>query len=200
MGVVVHSAMGLEPSSCRGIPCTTVERTLIDCASQRRYLDLEDAVARAVRSHALDVEGLLAILDSGARFRGARALRRILVESDARSGPTRSELERRMLLLCRRHDLPPPLVNAIIDVGLPRQLEVDFLWPAERVVVEVDSLAFHADPSRLAEDRRRDVALTLAGYERLRFAWADVTRRSATTAAQIRSLLRRRAPTAGTTA
>lgn len=198
-GIVVHGASGLESSAGRGIPCTTVERTLVDCAGQRGNLDLEDAVARAVRDHALDVEGLLAILDSGRRFRGARALRRILAESDPRSGPTRSELERRLLILCRRHGLPRPLVNAVLDVGLSQPLEVDFLWPAERVVVELDSFAFHADPSRIVEDRRRDVALTLAAYERLRFTWADVTRRPASTAAQIRSLLRRRArSTAGT--
>ncbi len=190
-GIVVHGALTLEPSECRGIRCTTPSRTLVDLAGQVRPSDLEDAVARAARGGTLDAVAILAILDTGARYRGARRLRRVLAERDPRSGPTRSRFEQALRSLCRRYDLPLPIVNAQLDVGLPRPLEVDFLWPEERVVVETDGFAFHSDPSRLVEDRRRDVALKLAGYERLRFSWPDLTRREEVTAGQIRTLLRR---------
>ena len=50
---------------------------------------------------------------------------------------TRSELEGRLLALCRRHRLPRPEVNAGIG-----SFTVDFLWPDRRLVVEVDG--FHA--------------------------------------------------------
>lgn len=41
---------------------------------------------------------------------------------------------------------------------------VDFLWPAQRVVVEADSYGYHTDPPAFERDHRRTVALMAAGY------------------------------------
>jgi very-short-patch-repair endonuclease len=51
---------------------------------------------------------------------------------------TRTELEQRMLALCRRHRLPRPEVNVKLD-----RFEVDFLWRDQRLVVEVDGWGSH---------------------------------------------------------
>jgi hypothetical protein len=35
--------------------------------------------------------------------------------------------------------------------------QVDFYWPGERLVVEVDGRAYHTSPRAFSRDRRRDV-------------------------------------------
>jgi Protein of unknown function (DUF559) len=76
----------------------------------------------------------------------------------------RSALEDHMLALCRRFHLPRPRVNARVD-----RYEVDFLWRDRRVIAEVDGWASHRTRSAFEEDRARDAALKLLGYEVLRF-------------------------------
>lgn len=51
---------------------------------------------------------------------------------------------------------------------------VDFAWSKERLVVETDGFAFHADRRAYRADRRRGNALVLAGWRLLRFSWEDV--------------------------
>jgi very-short-patch-repair endonuclease len=82
---------------------------------------------------------------------------------------TRSELERSMLRLCRRHRLPEPEVNVRID-----RYEVDFLWREQRVVAELDSWRHHGDRSTFESDRARDAHLQGLGYRVLRFTWRQV--------------------------
>ena len=45
------------------------------------------------------------------------------------------------------------------------------------MVVEADSYAWHRSPDAMADDRERDVELTLAGFRALRFTWSQATRR-----------------------
>jgi len=49
--------------------------------------------------------------------------------------------------------------------------EVDFLWPGERLVVEVDGYAFHSTRAAFERDRVRDADLQAHGYRVLRFTW-----------------------------
>ena len=53
------------------------------------------------------------------------------------------------------------------DSLVPR-IRVDLIWPAERCVVEIDG-PDHRTAQKYAADRRRDNALTLAGFRVLRF-------------------------------
>ena len=84
---------------------------------------------------------------------------------------TRSELERLMLRLCRRHHLPQPEVNA--HVG---PYEVDFLWREQRVIVETDSWRHHADRAAFESNRARDAHLQSLGFRVLRFTHRQLTR------------------------
>ena len=71
---------------------------------------------------------------------------------------TRSEAEERLVNLMRAAELPPTDVNTRID-----QFEVDMLWHPQRLVVEVDGYAYHANRAAFERDRRRDAALQAAG-------------------------------------
>jgi very-short-patch-repair endonuclease len=81
-------------------------------------------------------------------------LRALLAEVRGPAPATRSELERRFLDLCGEAGLPSPNVNVQVA-----GLEVDVLWPTQRLVVEVDGYAFHHDRATFERDRVRDATL-----------------------------------------
>jgi len=65
---------------------------------------------------------------------------------------------------------------------------VDFLAPAARLVVDVDGVC-HAQPGRLAADRRRDETLVRLGYRVLRLPVWLVEHRPAQAVALVREAL-----------
>jgi very-short-patch-repair endonuclease len=99
---------------------------------------------------------------------------------------TRSHLEELFLQLCRGCGLPAPAVNQRVA-----RYEVDFVWPAEHVIVELDGFAAHGTRAAFERDRARDVELRLAGYTVLRFTYRQVTERPSWVAAQVERALRR---------
>jgi very-short-patch-repair endonuclease len=87
--------------------------------------------------------------------------------------------------LVRRHRLPRPEVNVKVD-----RYEVDFLWRAERLAVEVDGWKSHGTRSAFEEDRARDARLKLIGFDVLRITWRQVVETAPEVAKTIRTLLR----------
>jgi hypothetical protein len=60
-GVVVHHTPPLHPDDVTvvdGIPCTSVARTIVDCAEEMSKDELRELVARAERMGLLDVEAV----------------------------------------------------------------------------------------------------------------------------------------------
>ncbi|MGH2821612.1 MAG: DUF559 domain-containing protein [Thermoleophilaceae bacterium] len=55
-------------------------------------------------------------------------------------------------------------------------VKADFLWRAERLVVETDGWLSHGTRRAFESNRRRDRRLRLAGWEVVRFTWRDVER------------------------
>jgi Transcriptional regulator, AbiEi antitoxin/Protein of unknown function (DUF559) len=149
-----------------GIPTTTVPRTLVDLADVVPERLVRRAVEQAEVRRVLDLGELEAVLVNGRR--GTGVLRHIL---DAYGGPTvtRSELEDRMLVLIDAAGLPQPQVNAWVA-----GFEVDLHWPEHGLVVELDGVATRLTRRAFEQDRRRDAALTLAGYRIVRFTWRQV--------------------------
>jgi hypothetical protein len=66
--------------------------------------------------------------------------------------------------------LPQPEVNAPLE-----GFEVDLLWRAEKLVVEVDGHALHSMRRSFERDRHRDQALTGEGWRVLRVTWRQLT-------------------------
>ena len=178
-GIRIHRSRTLTPTDTtthHGIPITSPVRTIIDLATALKGLPLEQALDQA------DHQGLVDFAELKTQPI-PRSLQAILARY---TGPTftRSELEDRFFALCDHHDLPRPVNNTIIEGE-----EVDFVWRAERLVVEVDGYGFHRSPSRFEDDRERDVMLTLAGWTVLRFTWTHVTTRPAWVARAVRRRL-----------
>jgi very-short-patch-repair endonuclease len=84
------------------------------------------------------------------------------------------------MALLDRHGIPRPLTQQKIAGH-----RVDFLWPAERVVVETDGWEAHANLAAFQTDRTLTNELQLRGYLVLRLTAADVRRRPAATARTI---------------
>ena len=52
--------------------------------------------------------------------------------------------------------------------------EVDFLWRAARLVVEVDGFAYHSTRQAFERDRRRDAELQAAGFRVVRLTYRQI--------------------------
>jgi uncharacterized protein DUF559 len=163
----------VDRSEHLGIPCTTIARTLLDIAARRP--DVLPALDQAER---LGIFDLNAINDVIARNPGHRGVRRLQQGSAAiiAGGPRfRSELERRFLPILSAAGLRDPLVNHTISLD-DDPIEVDFYWPALRLVVELDGYRFHRNRSAFRDDRRRDRGLAAIGIRTLRYVWEDLER------------------------
>lgn len=171
--VRVHRVTGLavdETTEVQGIPVTTPARTVLDLAASVGEWELEQALARAERSGRGVLQELETLLMRYPRRSGTRVLRAILAR-DAEPALTRSVAESRFLALIRSAELPEPEANARIQ-----GYEVDFLWRAQRLVVEIDGFEFHSSSSAFERDRLRDGALIAGGWRVLRVTWRQLTR------------------------
>ncbi|HST69809.1 MAG TPA: DUF559 domain-containing protein [Solirubrobacterales bacterium] len=159
-----------ETGTVTGIPCTSPARTLVDLAGVVGDWTLRSAFERAAQRGLLDIPAIEASMDPGRRGVGSL---RALVEDWRRAAPLtkkgrlKSPLEAKILPLLLRRDLPAPNLNAPVQIANGR-IEVDFLWPEQRFVVEADSRDFHGPAVAFERDRWRDRELMLAGYATLR--------------------------------
>jgi len=170
-----------------GIPVTTLARTLVDLASVVPRDRLATAVAEAERRLLLDVDALTAAIERtrGRRGPGHARLRAVLADHAAHGIQLdRSELERRFLALVRRADLPRPRLNHVVG-----GLEIDAVWPARRLAVELDGWAFHRHRRAFQRDRDKGNTLAAAGWTLLRFTHRDVAGRPEAVASQLRRVL-----------
>jgi very-short-patch-repair endonuclease len=72
-------------------------------------------------------------------------------------------------------------------------LEVDAVWPRERLIVELDGFSFHGHRAAFERDRARDAALQAAGYRVIRLTHRRLEGEPAAVAADVARLLRSRA-------
>lgn len=183
-GIVVHRPEAPPDRWMRdGLPVTGVVRTITDLAAVLGPDELAAVVNEALVRRLVRREQLT--LPHGAP--GAARLRDVL---DGAS-PTRSEAERVLLRLIRRAKLPAPETNVRIA-----GIEVDMLWRAERVVVEVDGFTFHGDRAAFERDRRRDMALRAAGWTPVRVTPRQVAREPEAVLAHLAGMVVRREPLA----
>ncbi len=171
-GVTVRSIDRLAPGELRrieGLPVTSPSLTLLDLAADVSCDQITAALheARVPPIRVTDA-AIRATLKAHPNRRGARVLSALL-DAEGAAKVTRSEAERRALKLMRSHGLDPES-----DVKLGRY-RVDFLFRAERLIVEVDGFGFHATPGRFARDRRRTGGLVAMGYVIFPLSWTDLT-------------------------
>ena len=167
-GIRVHeSALSTDERTVRGgIPATTAARTLLDLAAHLQPHQLNRALERAEALGLSDSTPLSAVVQRHRGRRGLASVRRAVKEG-IRPAVTKSELERRFLTFVERAGLPLPRTNVWLDLG-GEWLEVDCVWPEQRLIVELDSRAHHRTTAAFERDRRRDRRAQADGWRTMR--------------------------------
>ena len=152
----------------RGIPLTTVPRTLVDLAAVLDGDDLARAAHEAGVRYRTTPAQVKAVLARTPRAPGAAKLRWVMEGAPV----SLSKLEKRFLDLLRSAGLPLPQTNR--PAGGHR---VDCRWPEYRLTVELDSYRFHNSRYASEQDRRREREARGRGDDYRRYTWNDVERR-----------------------
>jgi very-short-patch-repair endonuclease len=190
-GIRAHRDGSLTPAdrtSVRGIPCTSVARTLLDLAGTTPVWRLADVVEEAEVARLLDRPAVRELLKRSRGRRGVARLRTLVDDLDPKIKFTRSRLERRFLRMCERAQIPRPQVNVLLDLGGER-VQADFLWRDARLVVETDGRESHETATAFDRDRRRDQQLSVAGWRVIRCTWHQVINDPMTLAPVLKALL-----------
>jgi len=187
-GIVVHAA-DLEAGEIverSGLAVLGAPRLLLNLAPIVSLPKLERLLAEAAHIGILQPDALQSLFERCRGYRGIRALR-TAAEGFCDTSRTRSVPEANFQLLCGRYGIPAPCVN--VPVG---NREVDFLWPDERLIVEIDGFTAHGNRSRFESDRARAVELRLGGYEYLPFTPRHVADRPGWVARSVLTALAQR--------
>ena len=168
-GVVTHRARrqpGADAAVFRGIPITTVARTLVDLAAVLSEDDLGWACHQAGIRYGTTPADVEPVLKRRPASRGARKLRRI-ISGDVKV--TASKLERVFLRRLRSAGLPLPETNR--PAGGRR---VDCRWPEHGLTVELDGYRYHRSRHAWEHDRRREREARARGDDFRRYTSGDV--------------------------
>lgn len=150
----------------RGIPVTTVARTLVDLASSLSPDDLARACHEAGVLHGTTPAEVQAVFARRPNVKGARKLREVMWGD---VNVTLSKLESRFLELLRKAGLPLPVTNK--PAGSKR---VDCRWEQPGLTVELDSYRYHHSRHAWEQDRRREREARAREDEFRRYSYGDV--------------------------
>jgi very-short-patch-repair endonuclease len=181
-----------DRATVRGIPCTTVARSIMDFAAVAPVWELRKAVSEAEVLRILDHRAVRALIKRCRGRRGVARLRMVMDEIRPETKRTRSEMEREFLRLCERAGLPCPEVNVPLRVSGHTQ-KPDFLWREVGLILEADSRTYHDTDSAFQVDRKREQRFQLAGWHVSHCTWEQIFQEPAVLAEIVRGLLRRRA-------
>jgi very-short-patch-repair endonuclease len=155
-GIETHRTRSKDRgTSWRGIPLTTVPRTLTDLARSMPEKEL------AVVCHHAQVR--FGIRPSQARGKARRIL-------EGHIPVTLSELESRFLKTLDEANLPRPQTNR----RTRGRTYVDCRWPDRHLTVELDGYRYHHTRHAWENDRRREREAHARGDEHRRFTYGDV--------------------------
>ncbi len=195
--VTVHRTRvaGKYAMAIKGIPTTSITRTLIDLAATTPTKTLERALDEALRLGLTDLGRLRGVLSrSGMKRHGARVLRTLLEARDPADERSDSELEDKLIRLIRSEGLPPPALHYNV-VDEDRWLgEVDHAYPRQRIAIEVHGYRLHSSRSVWENDQRRENGLVEAGWRVLKVTNSQLENDPASIIGTLRSLLGKKSP------
>ncbi len=190
-GTIVHrTRKPMQEALVRGIPTTTVERTLLQCSSVLPPLIIAKAVESALRKRLTTSERIEHLIASkgGRGVKGTRKLRWVMRER-ASDTATDSGSETELLYHMRVEMLPEPVLQQEFFSSDGQRMVPDFYWPQFGKAVEVDGVDAHDSADRLDHDLKRQNALMDLGVELRRFSAREVRRNPTGVVGQIRQFL-----------
>ena len=178
-----------EVTTERGIPVTTVPRTIFDLAATTPVDNVEFAMREAEYLRLYDALSLWDLLERYPGRRGTRAVRTCLARRTEQVATGRA-------VPWRKSSCP-----SCADTRFPcrgsmpgcspagDRFQVDCLWEDKKAIVELDGFEGHGTRTAFREDRERDRRLRVAGYEVTRIAWGQLDDEPLEVASDLRSLL-----------
>lgn len=175
-----------EIAVVRGIRVTSVPRTILDLAAAAREQEVARMINEAEVKRLWDELSLWDLLARYPRRAGTKTVRRVL--ADRPTGVPRNVFEDAFVVFLERHGLPRPEINVWLQVGR-RMYEVDCLWRAQRLIVELDGRGAHETARAFESDRAKDRRLRVAGWQPIRVTWRQLHREERELAADLAALL-----------
>jgi very-short-patch-repair endonuclease len=197
-GIDAHSAATLTTADITTVgvvPVTSVARTVLDLAAVTDRRTTELVVEQAIVLGSFDLHAFNDVLARNPTHAGVphvvAVLERFGCSDGAHAEATRTDsaLAEAFLALIRSTDLTEPETEQWITLATGDTFRVDFVWRAERLIVETDGRRTHLTPLAFQADRTRDQLLSAAGWRILRFTWDDVHHRRAHTVTTVRAML-----------
>jgi hypothetical protein len=167
-----------------GIDVTSTARTIVDLArlDPRSGLIAADA---ALHERIVQPSELAAQLTRASGAHGIRRAREVL---GLASPLIESPLESLTNLALHDGGFPQPGLQIELRGADGKTYRVDFLWPHLGLVLEADGRRKYRS-DQLWNEKRREIALTRAGYRVVRVTWADVVDDWPATSAWLRELI-----------
>ena len=158
----------------RGLPTTSLPWTLCDYLPTLRTGKATRIADRALQQGWITADDIAWRLRKYPRRRGNPRLRALLALTGDGAA---AQSERVLHALLRRAGLTGWVPNHPI-VSRGRVVAIaDVAFPALRIAIEIDGMAYHTDVDRFQRDRSRQNDLVTLGWTVLRFTWADLTER-----------------------
>jgi hypothetical protein len=186
-GIQIHRSAPLRPEERRhhqALPLTAPARALLDLAATLDPPRTRMAVRRALGLQKVTLRQISRTLHSHKGRRGSKTLREAIAMGAA---PTNSEKESDVLDLLLHLGFPRPDVNTPLLIA-GRRVVPDLRWPAHRLILEIDSDAWHDNPLARADDRERQALLERHGETVRRIHWRDALFRPGKLTAALSSL------------
>ena len=188
-GVKTRRSRCIDPrdvTTVRGIPVTTVPRTLVDMAADLGPGELARAFHEAAVRYKTTPAQVEAVLARRPTSPGAGRLSAVM-RGDVHV--TLSALERRFLRVVGEAALSSPKTNRKVGGRW-----VDCRWPEQRLTVELDSYRYHHSRHAWEQDRQREREARARGDEFRRYTYSDVFEDTRFMLEELRGLLNRTRP------
>jgi hypothetical protein len=190
----VAALRSADCDSVRGVPVTSVARTVVDVArscTQRNALVIADSALHRRRT---SLEELAEVVAACERWPGLGRARRVVRLADGRA---ESPLETLGRLLVRDAGLPAPRLQVPIEDARGVFAYGDLGWPEHKFVVEFDGLLKYdvTDRNALRREKLRQERIEQAGWIVVRLTWHDVVHDSTRSIIRLREAFVRAART-----
>lgn len=183
-GLVIHHPRRIEREWHRGLPLVPLGESLLGAAATTSFGGLRRALALIDHRGEMTLEELEALVGGGKP--GSRTIRDALRIHMPELARTRSSLEERFLFFCEKFGFELPMPNYEVA-----GYEVDAVWPALRIAVELDGREEHGTPAAVVVDRRREQAIRGAGYDLVRYGSEQIDHAPIETANDLLALMDR---------
>ena len=174
-GIQLHAARLPvdEITAVRGIPVTTVPRSILDLAAIRPRHEVEAALREAEVRRLYDPLSLGDLVERHPGHRGSGAVRAVLALLAAGGEISKERMVALFLSVLDGARVSRPRLNVWIEVA-GRAYECDGVWFGGRVMVELDGYAVHGTRRNFERDRERDRILQAAGWRVVRVTWRQL--------------------------